>query len=83
MANVTLRYWAAARTAAGTESEDFESETVAELLEQARQRHPGEDFSRVLGLCSLLLDGRRLDPETSHPLTDGSLVEALPPFAGG
>jgi sulfur-carrier protein len=35
----------------------------------------------VLGICSFLVDNLRAEPAT--PLTDGAVVDALPPFAGG
>jgi molybdopterin converting factor small subunit len=77
MAKVTVRYWAAAKAAAGVAEEAYEAAAV-------RERHPGE-LARVLRRCSFLIDG---DPvgtrghETVR-LTDGGTVEVLPPFAGG
>jgi molybdopterin converting factor small subunit len=42
----------------------------------------GPEFSRVLGRCSLLADGVRLeDADTVVP--DSAIVDVLPPFAGG
>jgi len=32
-------------------------------------------------MCSFLVDTLRADPAT--PLTEGAVVDALPPFAGG
>ncbi|WOQ16245.1 MoaD/ThiS family protein [Raineyella sp. W15-4] len=85
MATVTIRYWAGARDAAGVESEEFEAGTVADALRQAEARRGGAaEFGRVLGLCSFLLDGRRLGAEDrTRPLAGGVELEALPPFAGG
>jgi sulfur-carrier protein len=80
MPNVTLRYWAAARAAAGVEQEAFEAETPADLLEQALQRHPS--LGPVLQRCSYLVDGVALH-DRQGPLIEGQVVEALPPFAGG
>jgi len=84
MAKGTVRYWAAAKAAAGVAEEPYEAETLAQALDAARERHPGE-LVRVLRRCSFLIDG---DPvgarghETVR-LAEGGTVEVLPPFAGG
>ncbi|MGP2436727.1 MoaD/ThiS family protein [Streptomyces sp. JW3] len=84
MAKVTVRYWAAAKAAAGVAEEPYEAATLAQALDAVRARHTGE-LSRVLLRCSFLVDG---DPvgtrghETVR-LADGGTVEVLPPFAGG
>ncbi|GAB1328895.1 MoaD/ThiS family protein [Streptomyces sp. NPDC093260] len=84
MAKVTVRYWAAAKAAAGVAEEPFEAETLAGALDAVRERHPGE-LARVLLRCSFIVDG---DPvgtrghETVR-LIEGGTVEVLPPFAGG
>jgi sulfur-carrier protein len=81
---VLIRYWAAARDAAGVEEEHLIAGTVDELLAEVVRRH-GEPLARLLAASSLLLDGQavgHLDP-TAIPLTPGSTVEVLPPFAGG
>jgi molybdopterin synthase sulfur carrier subunit len=80
----TLRYWAAARAAAGVAEEPTGAATLAEALEEARGRHD-DRFSTVLLRCSFVVDG---DPvggrdHASVRLTDGGLVDVLPPFAGG
>ena len=79
MASVTVRYWAAARTAAGIASETHEGQTLADVVRQASEGRP--ELARVLGICSLLVDSARADPAT--PLPEGAVVDALPPFAGG
>jgi hypothetical protein len=80
----TLRYWAAARAAAGVAEEKYDAATLAEALAAARTSH-GDDLARVLDRCSYVVDdapvgGRAHD---SVVLTDGGFVEVLPPFAGG
>ncbi len=81
---VRVRYWAAAREAAGVESEFVQAATLAEVLEAVATRHDAR-FARVLAASSLLVDGvavGQLDP--GHvPLADGVTLEVLPPFAGG
>ena len=80
----TLRYWAAARAAAGLAQEEVEADTLAEALAQAAAAH-GPGLEKVLGVCSYVVDG---DPVGSRPreqvaLRDAVLVDVLPPFAGG
>ncbi|MDQ1604806.1 MAG: sulfur-carrier protein, partial [Actinomycetota bacterium] len=41
----------------------------------------GTELGRVLGHCTFLVDGVRANPQTT--LTDGVVIEVLPPFAGG
>lgn len=96
MAKVTVRYWAAAKAAAGVAEEPYEADTLAGALDAVRARHAGDgtgdgtgsgsgELARVLARCSFLVDG---DPvgtrghETVR-LADGGTVEVLPPFAGG
>ncbi|MEA5155162.1 MoaD/ThiS family protein [Raineyella sp.] len=85
MARVTIRYWAGAREAAGVDVETFEAATVEDAIALAEHGRGGDaEFARVLGLCSFLLDGRRVGPaDRTRPLTDDVELEALPPFAGG
>jgi len=81
---VTVRYWAAARDAAGVAEESLVADTLAAMIATAVDQH-GQRLAEVLALCSFLVDeepvGRR-DPGTVA-LRPGSVVEALPPFAGG
>jgi molybdopterin converting factor small subunit len=84
MPKVTVRYWAAAKAAAGTAEDAYEAATLAEALDAVRERHPGE-LVLVLRRCSFLVDG---DPVGSRGhetvrLAEGGTVEVLPPFAGG
>ncbi len=88
MTVVTVRYWAAARAAAGASEERVEAnvKSLADLLEIVRfTRRDVPRFGQVLGVCSYIVDG---DPvgKRAHDtvvLRDGSEVEVLPPFAGG
>ncbi|MFI6575476.1 MoaD/ThiS family protein [Nocardiopsis sp. NPDC050513] len=85
MAKCTIRYWAAAKEAAGTAEERVEAQTLGDALDAACRLHPDDRFQRVLGASSLLVDerpvGRR--PHREVPVTDGTVIEVLPPFAGG
>ena len=80
----TLRYWAAARAAAGVASEELDAGTLADALSAAIDRR-GDRLATVLGVCSFVVDG---DPVGARPhdevaLPPGALVDVLPPFAGG
>jgi sulfur-carrier protein len=79
MAVVTIRYFAAARSAAGEATATAEADSVKELVSAVSADRP--ELARVLGICSFLLDGERVDSDAA--LTDGAVVDALPPFAGG
>ncbi|MEU1850235.1 MoaD/ThiS family protein [Streptomyces sp. NPDC019990] len=84
MPEVTVRYWAAAKAAAGVAEEPYEAATLAEALAGVRERHPGE-LERVLRRCSFLVDGEPVGTRGHETvrLADGGTVEVLPPFAGG
>jgi sulfur-carrier protein len=80
---VTVRYFAAARAAAGAESETVvlrPGTTVAELVDRLAVR--GTRLATVLGRCSYLCDGIAVRDETA-PLRPGGTIDVLPPFAGG
>ena len=79
MPEVTIRYFAAARSAAGESSATAEAASIRELVTTVSTGRP--ELARVLSICTFLLDGERADPST--PLRPGAQVDALPPFAGG
>jgi len=76
---VTVRYWAAARAATGTASEERAGATVGEVVDDAVGAHP--ELARVARVASFLLDGRKVTRD--EPVGMGVTVEVLPPFAGG
>ena len=80
MDQVTVRYWAAARAAAGTPEEVLPGRSLGDVLEAARERH-GAELARVLERSSFLVDGLRT--RSAAVLPEGATVEVLPPFAGG
>jgi molybdopterin converting factor small subunit len=92
MAIVTLRYWAAAKDAAGIAEETITAGTLAEALAAARGQaapggHAGQDsrLRAILARSSFLIDG--MPAGTRAPdeimLSDAAVIEVLPPFAGG
>lgn len=88
MHTIQLRYWASARAAAGTGSDEVEvtgPTTLAELVATAVGRHPGTRLADVLGVCSVLVGDRPVSAEdpAAVEVSPGETVEFLPPFAGG
>ncbi|CAL9512974.1 hypothetical protein SUDANB121_03695 [Nocardiopsis dassonvillei] len=85
MAKCTIRYWAAAKDAAGIAEDTVDAATLGEALDAARRLHPDDRFLRVLGVSSFLVGdrpvGRRAHGDV--PVTNGTVIEVLPPFAGG
>ena len=87
--SVTVRYWAAARAAAGVEQDVLPVEggtTLAAVLGEVRRRHADRPkVADVVAVCSVLLGDRPVgsaDP-AEVPVEAGDVVELLPPFAGG
>ena len=81
MAEVTVRYFAGARAAAGVAEEPAEAGSVAELVAALGAAH-GERLTRTLAACSFLVDGVAARNLTA-PLPERATVDVLPPFAGG
>lgn len=86
---VTVRYWAGARAAAGTDTDlvpvDGEV-TLAWVLDRIHELHREKaGFAARIGVCSAIVGDRPVaghDPETVR-VRPGEIVELLPPFAGG
>ncbi|GAA3472034.1 MoaD/ThiS family protein [Nonomuraea roseola] len=78
-----VRYWAAAKEAAGIAEEDFEADTLGDLMTKITADR--EELARVVRRSSFLVNGdpvgRREHSAVSLP--EGAVVEILPPFAGG
>jgi molybdopterin converting factor small subunit len=80
--SVTFRLYASAREAAGTSTLHVApGRTVDVLAALAAGRSPR--FASVLAVSSLMSDGYRLDRTAATPLDAGTVVDVLPPFAGG
>ncbi|MDY6807752.1 MAG: MoaD/ThiS family protein [Actinomycetota bacterium] len=80
---LTIRYFAAARAAAGTEStvlEVADDATLGDLEAVIAKDNP--DLERVLERCSYLRDSIALCDRTVQ-LGRCETVDVLPPFAGG
>ena len=81
--NVTVRYFAAARAAAGLEHETVavrSGATVTDLLAALGRRD--QKLAAILDRCSYLCDGIAVR-DAGKPLLTNQTVDVLPPFAGG
>jgi molybdopterin converting factor small subunit len=80
---VTVRYFAAARAAAGAESETLTvpaDATVADVVDTLAGRDGR--LATVLSRCSYLCDGLAVR-DRATALRPGETIDVLPPFAGG
>jgi molybdopterin converting factor small subunit len=84
MATGTIRYWAAAKEAAGCAEEAYDAATLADALAAAAGGR-GDRFAAVVARCSYVVDTAPVGTRdhATVVLTDGGVVEVLPPFAGG
>lgn len=81
--DVKVRYFAAARAAAGVDAETVSlapGATVADLVADLRTRNA--TLSKVLDRCSFLCDEIAVR-DVEKPLRTNQTVDVLPPFAGG
>jgi molybdopterin converting factor small subunit len=78
VAAVTVRYWAGAARAAGTDSEVLHADSLAEVRDLLSAR---PELTAVCQVASFLVDGRQAG--AAAPLPEGAIVDVLPPFAGG
>ncbi|HEY2087396.1 MAG TPA: MoaD/ThiS family protein [Mycobacterium sp.] len=81
--DIGVRYFAAARAAAGSDSEELTVRagvTVGDLVDELSSRN--SELARVLLRCSYLCDGVAVH-DKAQPLHSGNTVDVLPPFAGG
>ena len=88
---MNVRYFAAARAAAGVEEERFElpdgatvDSLLAAMLAVERPEPPAgtPPLARILSRSSFLLNEVAVRDRTTV-LADGDVVDVLPPFAGG
>jgi sulfur-carrier protein len=80
---VTVRYFAAARAAAGFDDEIIglaPGTTVGALVRSLGERDP--ELAKVLSRCSYLCDGMAVR-DLEMTLGGAQTVDVLPPFAGG
>ena len=79
MAEVVVRFFAAAAEAAGRDEQTLTASTVGDLRADLEARY-GDAMARVLRNGSFLVDGVvSRDPDRAL----GERVDVLPPFSGG
>lgn len=78
MPEITVRFWAGAQRAAGQAEQSVSAATVGELRKRLSRR---AELAKLCGVSSFLVDGEQASDTTA--LTKGSVVDMLPPFAGG
>ena len=86
MAKVTIRYWAAAKDAAGMPEESLDAVSLADALSAAvASREPGTRLGAIFARSSFLVDATPVGraAKESIMLDEGAIIEVLPPFAGG
>lgn len=86
MANVTVHYWAGAKSAAGTGEDVLIASTLADVLDQISRLHADRPrFDDVIDMCSILIGETPVGARDHGTVTlsDGDTIEFLPPFAGG
>lgn len=77
-----VRLFAAAKSAAGTSEVELEAGTIATISAALVAQYPA--LAAVLPACSFLIDGLQAGQEPSRTRVEaGSVVDVLPPFAGG
>ncbi len=74
-----VRYFAAAEEAVGSDSETRGEPTLGELRAALTTQHP--ELGAILPRCAVLVDGARVSDDAA--LSTDTLVDVLPPFAGG
>jgi molybdopterin synthase sulfur carrier subunit len=79
---VTVRFFAAARAAAGTDAAQTRPGSLLAVTTALTDAYP--ELASVLPRCSFLLDGVAVHGDLADVKVDeGSELDVLPPFAGG
>ena len=79
---LTVRYFAAARAAAGVLAEKLPPEPTLGALRATLATQHGDRLATVLTAVSFLVDGVSCRAD-DHPLPTDAVIDVLPPFAGG
>lgn len=77
---VKVRFFAAARAAAGVDTASFDTAPLSNILAEACHDNP--TLAHVLAQCSFLIDSLAVHDLEVH-VKNGSTVDVLPRFAGG
>lgn len=76
----TIRLFAGAREAAGTDRDTIDGATVGEVLDAAVDRY-GSGFEAILGSCRVWVNGE--PAERGDAVADADELAVLPPVSGG
>lgn len=76
----TLRLFAGAREAAGTDRDSVDGATVGAVLDLAVERY-GAAFAELLPSCKVWVNGE--PAERTDPVSPADEVAVLPPVSGG
>lgn len=77
---VQIRYFAAARAAAGIDTANYPAAPLVEILAEAGKSNP--KLAHVFGQCSFLVDALAVHDQ-NIVIKNGSVIDVLPRFAGG
>ena len=78
--DIEIRYFAAARAAAGVSSERVNPASLSTILTQVTANNPA--LAHVIEQCSFLVDSVAVNDMDMH-IKAGSFIDVLPRFAGG
>ena len=78
--DIEIRYFAAARAAAGVSVERVNPASLSTILTQVTANNPA--LARVIEQCSFLVDSVAVN-DMDMPIKAGSFIDVLPRFAGG
>jgi molybdopterin converting factor small subunit len=81
--SVEVRLYAAARAAAGGTATCVVAAATLRDLQAELAEQFGPRMAQVLAMCSFLLDGVAVTREQNVSLEGVTVVDVLPPFAGG
>ena len=78
--DIEIRYFAAARAAAGVSIEHVEPASLSQIL--ATITEDNAQLAHVIEQCSFLVDSVAVN-DMNMPIHAGSFIDVLPRFAGG
>lgn len=82
--HVTVRFFASARAATGVDELRLalpDGASISDALQQLTAA-PGQPLEQVLSRCSFLVNAISTTDRTTT-LSDGDVIDVMPPFAGG
>jgi len=78
--DIEIRYFAAARAAAGVSIEHVEPASLSQILAAVTANNA--QLAHVIEQCSFLIDSVAVN-DMNMPIHPGSFIDVLPRFAGG